>query len=253
MIVPSILLFLLFTVVFFFQSYVLSLLIHWYKLEKRPYGTVLLVWIAFVISGVIIGGIFYSAGIFPPNSTLILLFSFPVFHFLLKKYFTSTLGKNIKIYLFLFISTLIFSTIFILFIRVFFIQSFYITGDAMKPLFQNKEYAFFKRFHTTVKRNDIIVFKSPEGGRLLRKVVGLPGEKIQIREGKLLIENNLIASKLEKENFSIELQTNEYFVLAENQTGSDTKDSLDFGPIHRSAIVGVYWFSPTWFNEQKKN
>lgn len=103
------------------------------------------------------------------------------------------------------------------------------------------------------KRDDVIVFL-PNGNQnthyYIKRVVGLPGETIQIKEdGKLYIngipqEESLfdkIADPGIAEN-EIKLAEDEYFVLGDNRNNSEDSRSGNIGPVKRSTITGKAWF-----------
>jgi len=99
------------------------------------------------------------------------------------------------------------------------------------------------------KRGEVVVFKYPKrpGARFIKRIVGLPGETIEIEDGqikiskegeiKILKENSysIIADKRKRE-LKIELGEDEYFVLGDNRVASF--DSRVFGAIPRKYIVG---------------
>ncbi len=86
---------------------------------------------------------------------------------------------------------------------------------------------------------------------LIKRVIGLPGEKIVIRGGKIFIYNERHKEGLElKEDYlfpglrtggEIEtiLKENEYFLLGDNRNVS--LDSRVFGPVNRKLIIGRAW------------
>ena len=113
----------------------------------------------------------------------------------------------------------IFLAIFIaLIIRSFFAEPFNIPSGSMKPnllvgdfIFVSKwSYGFSKHslpfsiplipkkiFSKLPQRGDVVVFKTPEDNRTdyIKRVIGLPGDRIQIIDGKIIINDNLILSK----------------------------------------------------------
>jgi signal peptidase I len=119
----------------------------------------------------------------------------------------------------------------------------------MEPNFEDGDYLIIDeityRFREP-KRGEVVVFKNPlnERQRFIKRIVGLPGEKIEISNGKIFISNG--ERKILTEpylNFSftsgdvqITLGKDEYFVLGDNRQFS--LDSRRFGPIKKKEIVG---------------
>ena len=119
------------------------------------------------------------------------------------------------------IKTLLYAFVIAIFIRSFFFQPFYIPSSSMEPnllvgdrLFVSK-YAYGysrhslpfspkitnKRFFTNIpERGDVIVFKTPADNRTdyIKRLIGLPGDTIQIKNGNLYInEEKIVRNKIE--------------------------------------------------------
>jgi len=85
------------------------------------------------------------------------------------------------------------------------------------------------------------------GEMLVKRVIGLPDETIDIRGGNIYIDNeplqeqlpHALSSQLNAYPHPIQLGPNEYYVLGDNRSNSN--DSRAFGAIQRSEIVGKIW------------
>ncbi len=97
------------------------------------------------------------------------------------------------------------------------------------------------------KRGDVIVLDSPEASRsrFIKRIVGLPGEEILIRDGSVFLVENGEEKPLEEDSYSEaktpgevnkQLSDNEYFVLGDNRDSSS--DSRNWGAVPRENIVG---------------
>ncbi len=225
------LLIILLIVGFFLQAGVLHFVTKLFKLDQVKFKKAVLVtgllWISTLAIGLLISSIFYLVEIESFRDVLIILFGFIAFHFILQKYYKSQLGKNIAMYLLLFITSIIISIGLILPVRQFIVQPFYMSGNSMEPMAMDGEYMLFTMYNKTYAKNDIVILHSPINQSLLiRKISGLPGETIQLTDGQ-----------------TVELGDDEYFVISENKN-IESLDSYVFGAIKSSSIIGKYWFTP---------
>ena len=98
-------------------------------------------------------------------------------------------------------------------------------------------------------RGDIVVFPSPraDGRRDIKRVVGLPGERVAMAEGLLFVDERHVAepylgglpSSVGLGESAWDLGAGEYLVLGDNRAHST--DSRAFGPIGADRIVGRVW------------
>lgn len=145
----------------------------------------------------------------------------------------------------------------ILLVRYFLFKPFYVKGASMEPNFYDHEYLIIDeltyRFRLPT-RGEVIVFRYPGNPKeyFLKRIVGLPEERIKVAEGKVTVYNaeypegiavdeKYLDKGLETVGEkNITLGKDEYFVLGDNRPNS--YDSRRFGPIDRTAIVGRAWF-----------
>ena len=130
-----------------------------------------------------------------------------------------------------------------------------VIGDSMEPTLTNGQEILINRFTYTFsapKRGDVVVFL-PNGNTnahyYVKRVVGLPGETIQIRNGRIYIDGvqyendsyDKIADPGIAEN-PIVLGKDEYFVIGDNVNSSEDSRSANIGPVHEEDIFGRAWF-----------
>ncbi|NUN50488.1 MAG: signal peptidase I [Candidatus Brocadiae bacterium] len=128
-----------------------------------------------------------------------------------------------------------------------------VVGTSMSPTFTSEEFVFIrvgKKFPTDLQCQDLVWFRyqSPaikEDGFLTR-VIGLPGDKIAIREGIVFVngrelnEAYMKAEQVKRDQTIPEVivPANHYYVLADNRIDGVFPDSRSFGPIPVHAVVG---------------
>jgi len=134
-------------------------------------------------------------------------------------------------------------------IRYFIVQPFLVKGESMFPTFNNLDYLFIEKisyYFSSFKRGDVIVFRSPinESEFFIKRIIGLPGEKIEINKGKIIIikDNKKIEieepyiNDLLNKNLKAIINNNEYFVLGDNRNKSF--DSEEWGNLKKDKIIG---------------
>lgn len=165
-----------------------------------------------------------------------------------------TLGA-IALFILEVVQIVIISAAIIIPIRYFLIQPFYVKGASMEPNYYDHEYLIIDeisyRFRE-VERGEIVVFRYPldQSQFFIKRVVGLPGETVEVSEGKVTVYNydNPAGMILEEEYLDMEktfgkkkvdLNEDEYFVLGDNR--DESLDSRRFGPIRETDVVGRVW------------
>jgi len=125
----------------------------------------------------------------------------------------------------------------------------------MEPNFYDHEYLLIDeisyRFREP-KRGDIIVFRYPRNPSefFIKRVVGLPGETVEILDGVVTLYNNEHPNGIRLEESYLSgaytpgrikyvLGSDEYIVLGDNRDAS--LDSRAFGPVKRDELVGRVW------------
>ena len=129
--------------------------------------------------------------------------------------------------------------------------------SSMEPTIEVGDRFFINRVvykFTSPKRGDLIVFRtnaSDDAALHIRRVIGLPGETIQISGGRILIDGEAykegkdfpMISNPGLASSSITLESGEYFVLGDNRNNSEDSRYADIGNVKKKYIVGKLWFT----------
>ena len=96
-------------------------------------------------------------------------------------------------------------------------------------------------------RGEVIVFNYPldPGKDFVKRVVGLPGETIEVKNGTVYVNGQVLSEPyLARTDSSdarkVALGEKEYYVIGDNRRNSN--DSRAWGPVHEDQIVGRVWF-----------
>jgi signal peptidase I len=138
----------------------------------------------------------------------------------------------------------------------------------MDPTFKTGEYLIVDElsYHFgEPERGSVLIFKYPKDPSkyFIKRVIGLPGETVQIKDGDVTIVNkenpkgfalNEPYVKFEKkDNLLVTLAAKEYFVMGDNRLGS--ADSRLWGPVPEDNIIGrpiIRFFPPSLFPGAKE-
>ena len=145
----------------------------------------------------------------------------------------------------------------IAFVLVYFVgEKTNVIGSSMEPTLYNKNEVIINKFVyklTEPQRGDVIVFY-PNGNKNthsnIKRVMGLPGEKVKIENGKLYINEEEIISEFISESIEdagiaqdeILLGEDEYFVLGDNLGNSEDSRFANIGNVNKQDIEGKVWF-----------
>lgn len=150
---------------------------------------------------------------------------------------------------------LVLTIAFALVIIAFVFQPVKVEGNSMAPRLSDQERIFINKFiykFGPIGRGDIVVFRYPRdpAKSFIKRVVGLPGETVEIRRGVVYIngaplrEDYLPAAESDRHSYPpTRLRAENYFVLGDHRRNSN--DSRSWGTVHRDYIYGkavfAYW------------
>jgi len=114
-----------------------------------------------------------------------------------------------------------------------------VEGHSMEPTLAENSLGIAIKNTSHIYRQDIVIINTGDK-KIIKRVVGLPNETLECRDGKLYVgtkEIVLTHSIGDIKNFSIQLNNNEYFCLGDNLDHS--KDSRSYGPFTVDQIIAV--------------
>lgn len=144
-------------------------------------------------------------------------------------------------------------------VKFFLLQPYIVDGNSMLPNFENEECLLVEKVSyrfKSPKRGDVIVFHPPGQNSInyIKRIVGLPNERIEILENKIKIYNDKYPDGIfldesyipssyltvsEKSDGLYTVGNNEYFVLGDNREHSS--DSREWGNLPETNILGKAW------------
>lgn len=128
------------------------------------------------------------------------------------------------------------------------VQPIKVEGTAMAPALNDGDRIIVDRGFEKLERGDIVVFYFPldQTRSYIKRIVGLPGETVEIRDGQVFVNHAPLAepyldakyNKSERSLTEVKLAENSYFVMGDNRDNSS--DSRFWGPLERKFIYGKY-------------
>lgn len=173
--------------------------------------------------------------------------------------FIGSIGKAI----YSLIETILVALVLAIVLYLFIMTPHEVVGNSMHPTYKNGEFLMANKITYRIsepKRGDVIIFKFSDTQDFIKRVIGIPGDEVMIKDGKIYIngemldESNYLSSSVITnggeylhEGQSITIEQGKYFVCGDNRTNSS--DSRVFGPIEKEAIKGKAWIVYFPFSE----
>ena len=146
-------------------------------------------------------------------------------------------------------------------VQAFLIQPFIVDGASMLPTYHNQEFLLVDKLTYLLEkphRGDVMIFKlyenndNPyEGKHLIKRVIGLPGERVVVRNGVtriynkenpggFILEEPYVVYADTAKDVDVQLDEDHYFMMGDNRAQS--YDSRDWGPLDKANIKGQVLF-----------
>ncbi|WP_058485549.1 signal peptidase I [Defluviitalea phaphyphila] len=149
------------------------------------------------------------------------------------------------------IKEIIIVIIIVFFVRTFIFENTKVIGPSMEPTLLENDILIINKFEyyfTEPERGEIIVFpyKGDPSKHYIKRIIGLPGETIDIKNGVVFIDGNPLEEDYILEpmqqrgdiSFPFVVPDNTYFVMGDNRNNSSDSRYQDVGTIEKSKIIG---------------
>ena len=127
-----------------------------------------------------------------------------------------------------------------------------VSGTSMEPTLKEGQIVIVNKLEYYIKspkRNDVIVYKQSNKEHSyfeIKRVIGLPGETVKIKNGIVYINDEAMKEKVKTETISnsglaeegVKLDDNEYFVLGDNRNDSEDSRFAGIGNVLKNEILG---------------
>ncbi len=137
--------------------------------------------------------------------------------------------------------------------KTYVVEAYEIKGRSMVPTFDDGQRVVVLKLFSDIQRGDIVIFSSQDdpGKDLIKRVIALPGERIQIRKGLVRINGKVLKEGyLEDKDYGLydaeideEVGLGQIYVLGDNR--DDSHDSRRFGSVSEESLKGrvvVRWW-----------
>jgi signal peptidase I len=148
-----------------------------------------------------------------------------------------------------FLKTIVWFVLLFFGLRMFVVEGFEIQGTSMEPTLRDNERLFVLKFvyrFEEIHRGDIVVFRYPNdvSRRFIKRVIGLPGDTVQVLNGKVIVNGDVIEEPYlgerrarSRENLSeVVVPEDSYYVLGDHR--SISSDSRGGWFVPRELIIG---------------
>ena len=128
-----------------------------------------------------------------------------------------------------------------------------VSGNSMSPLLNADDVVLVNQLSYDLGKPDrfeVVVFRREDGKANIKRIIGLPGETVQIRGGQVYINGEVLPDERELGPVSlaglaenpITLGEDEYFLLGDNQNSSEDSRFSNVGNVKEDQILGKVWF-----------
>jgi signal peptidase I len=142
---------------------------------------------------------------------------------------------------------LLISIVIVFLLRIFVLMPVVVDGRSMEPLLTNGDrgFSFVITRRISLERFDIVIVENEKtDGKLVKRIIGMPGETIRCSGNQIYIDGELLEQPFLQDvytsDFEYVLAEDEYFCLGDNRDVS--RDSRYYGPFRDKEILASHIF-----------
>jgi signal peptidase I len=154
------------------------------------------------------------------------------------------------------VPSILIAVVIALFVRTYVAEAMKVPTGSMIPTIAINDHLLVEKmmWMTTLRHGDIIVFYPPiDDVKYVKRLIGLPGDEIEIRNGELYRNHEIVIESYlnEKMNYSfgpVNVPEDNYFFLGDNRNNSFDAHLWDQPFVHKDALIGKVLFDiPTHY------
>lgn len=154
------------------------------------------------------------------------------------------MGKKMKSFVREWVTTLLIAVSIMMVVRLFLFAPYEVHGESMYPTFEGEELLIVNKWIydvSTPDYGDIVVFHTAEQRDFIKRVIGLPGDQIAVREGQLFrngkpVQEPYTNEEIQQNLHEVIVPKDHVFVMGDNRNHS--RDSREIGPVNMKEVVG---------------
>ena len=151
------------------------------------------------------------------------------------------------------VAIILFAMVFARIINAYIIQETIVNGSSMNPTLESSDKVLIDKIIYKINklnRYDIVVFDYHHSSVYVKRIIGLPGERITIRKGRVYVNGKILKDDPRIKDTmhyagiardGVELGKDESFVLGDNRNNSYDSRYEEVGVVNKSSMIGKVW------------